>query len=244
VALLAFGWVLLLRYEVNKQARLLTASVQRESTREERARIARDLHDTLQQNLAGIMLQTNSAQKRLAHAPDRAAAALELVGNMARHSLEEVRCTVWNLRTAQLDQVELSEAVRQLLDYFEPPDHPPIRVVLPDAVCRLPGVILNHLLNFIREGVTNAIRHASPKTITVEIVRNQDRLDLKIADDGSGFDPARADGTNTNHFGLCGMRERAAKMKAQYHLTSTPGHGTTITLSVPLNETPNGKLRA
>lgn len=244
VALLAFGWVFLLRYEVNKQAGLLTASVQRESTREERARIARDLHDTLQQNLAGILLQANSAKKRLAIAPERAAEALDLAANMTRHSLEEVRCTVWNLRTAQLDQVELSQAVRQLLASFEPPDQPPIRVVLPDTACPLPGVILNHLLNFIREAVTNSIRHGAPKIIDVEILRNQDRLELKIADDGNGFDTTCADGANSNHFGLRGMRERAAKMKAQYHLTSAPGRGTTITLTVPLDEARAGGPRA
>jgi signal transduction histidine kinase len=234
LALLAFGWVALLRHEVRKQTHLLTESVQRESTREERARIARDLHDTLQQNLAAIMLQTNSARKRLAATPERAAEALELAANMARHSLEEVRCTVWNLRAAQLDQAELGEAVRELMASFGQLEKPALRLRLPERACRLPGVVLNHLLNFIREAVTNAIRHARPENITVQIAQTQAALEVTIADDGVGFDTTQANGASTNHFGLCGMRERVAKMKAHHQLTSAPGTGTTIKLTVPL----------
>ena len=236
LALLAFVWVALLRYEVGKQTNLLAASIQREGIREERARIARDLHDTLQQNLTGIMLQTNSAVKRLAVAPERAAEALELVRSMARHSLEEVRYTVLNLRAAELDHVELGQGVRELLASFGQPDSPEVRVVLPETACRLPGVILNHLLNFIREAVTNAIRHATASNIDVRIARNHEWLEVTIADDGKGFETTGTDHLNTGRFGLRGMRERALKMNAQYQLTSIPGRGTTVTLTLPLEE--------
>jgi signal transduction histidine kinase len=244
LALLALVWVALLRYEVGKRTHLLAASMQREGIREERARIARDLHDTLQQNLTGIMLQTNSAIKRLAVAPDRVAEALELVRSMARHSLEEVRYTVLNLRATELDYAELGQSVRELLASFGQPNPPKIRVVLPETACRLPGILLNHLLNFIREAVTNAIRHATASHIDVRIARNQELLEVMIADDGKGFETTGADPLNTGRFGLRGMRERALKMSAQYQITSIPGQGTTVTLTLPLGGNPvTGKPR-
>ncbi|MBN1362014.1 MAG: sensor histidine kinase [Sedimentisphaerales bacterium] len=236
LALLASVWVALLRYEVGKKSHLLATIMQREGIREERARIARDLHDTLQQNLTGIMLQTNSAMKRLAVAPDRAAEALELVQSMARHSFEEVRHTISNLRATELDYAELGPAVDELLTSFGQPNPPRIRVVLPETTCRLPGILMNHLLNFIREAVTNALRHASASNIDIRITRGHELLEVTIADDGKGFETNGTDHLNTGHFGLRGMRERALKMKARYQLTSIPGRGTTVRLTLPLSE--------
>jgi signal transduction histidine kinase len=141
-----------------------------------------------------------------------------------------------NLRSAELDYVELGQAVRELLASFGQPDPPKVRVVLPETACRLPGVILNHLLNFIREAVTNAIRHATAGNIDVRIARNHDLLEVTIADDGKGFETTGTDHLNTGRFGLRGMRERALKMNAQYQLTSIPGRGTTVTLNLPLEE--------
>ena len=117
-------------------------------------------------------------------------------------------------------------------------------MVLPETACRLPGILLNHLLNFIREAVTNAIRHATASHIDVRIARNQELLEVMIADDGKGFETTGADPLNTGRFGLRGMRERALKMSAQYQITSILGQGTTVTLTLPLGGNPaTGKPR-
>ena len=102
--------------------------------------------------------------------------------------------------------------------------------------CLINAAILNHLLNFIREAVTNAVRHATASKIDVRIARNHELLEVTIADDGKGFETTGTDHLNTGRFGLRGMRERALKMNAQYQLTSIPGRGTTITLTLPLEE--------
>ena len=148
-----------------------------------------------------------------------------------------------NLRASELDHAELGPAIRELLASFGQPDPPKVRLVLPETTCRLPGVTLNHLLNFIREAVTNAIRHADARNIAVQIAGNHESLEVKITDDGKGFETNRSEEVNGGHFGLRGMQERAVKIKAQYHVTSTPGKGTTVTLTLPLGEKANsGKL--
>jgi signal transduction histidine kinase len=141
-----------------------------------------------------------------------------------------------NLRAAELDHAELGQAVRELLASFGQLDPPQLRVVLPETACPLPGVILNHLLNFIREAVTNAVRHAAAKNVDVQIARNAAFLEVKIADDGRGFVTTGAGNLTLGHFGLRGMHERALKMNAQYQLASIPGGGTTVTLVLPLGQ--------
>jgi signal transduction histidine kinase len=90
-----------------------------------------------------------------------------------------------------------------------------------------------HLLRIGREAVTNAIRHANPSRVMVELVYEPESVSLKVTDDGSGFDPHAPGFVTGAHWGLASMRERAAQINARFNLTSSRGKGTALELIVP-----------
>jgi len=85
----------------------------------------------------------------------------------------------------------------------------------------------------IREALQNAVRHASPRHLSVDLRFERRRVEVVIDDDGCGFDPELAAASEGHHYGLIGMRERAAKMGGEIRITSAPGKGTKVHLRVP-----------
>ena len=98
----------------------------------------------------------------------------------------------------------------------------------------LPGFIAGNLLLPAQEAMTNAIKHAAPRSIRVGPACASRTLVLTVSDDGNGFDPARARGFQEGHFGLQGMRERANRLDGTLSIESSPGRGTAVTVELPL----------
>ena len=99
---------------------------------------------------------------------------------------------------------------------------------------RINPVAERNLLRILQEALTNAVRHAGICNIRVELRYAPDLLALRVHDDGSGFEPARARGTETGHYGLIGMRERAERIGGRLTLDSKPGAGTELRVEVPI----------
>lgn len=97
----------------------------------------------------------------------------------------------------------------------------------------LPGPVEHNLLRIAQEAITNALKHADPGTIAIALSYNPEAVSLRIQDDGCGFEANGPAAAKLGHFGLIGVRERARKMGAQLDLTSRPGQGTTIKVTVP-----------
>lgn len=199
----------------------------------ERTRIAREIHDTLAQGFAGISVQLELVARLLTKAPDAAKPHLDQARQLVRSSLDEARRSVWALRSQSLENSDLpsalNETVRQLLT------NTPIQwqVQVSGTYRQLSHVIEDHLLRIGQEAITNAIKHANALHLRVELSYVTDRVQLRVQDDGRGFDTTH--GSPDGHFGLVGMRERVAQMGGQLIINSRQNAGTEIIVEVPLS---------
>ena len=228
-----FLWGAMLRHKVREQTVFIAEQIEHERIAEERARIARELHDTLEQELVGIKMALDTAASRLDAAPEKARRSIDQARAMIRQSQAEARQSVWDLRAANLAQEDLDKALAELLTPLSQPDGTVVSVTT-NLNGRPPfdGVMKNHVLRIAQESVTNALKHAAADQVTVRLETGPDELELCVEDNGSGFDLAGESGKN-GHFGLIGMRERANKLNGRLLLKSEPGKGSTVRLLVP-----------
>jgi signal transduction histidine kinase len=239
----AVAWVLVLRRRVRAQTGIIRQQLERETVHEERARIARELHDTLQQELIGIGLQLDVAAAQLGEAPESAQRSLERARNMIRHSQDEARQSIWDLRSRALETGGLVCALNDLLPSMAIGSRACLDIVCHGQPCRLPRWFETNLLRIAQEAVANALKHAAPEHIRVEMDYGKDALKLCVSDDGCGFSAPGSISINAGHFGLLGMRERAEKISARLELHSRPGEGTIICVTAPIPAAANSVLK-
>src|SRR5438874_2488599 len=198
---------------------------------EERARIAREIHDTLAQGLTAIALNIESAMHRMDSRPEQARERLERALSMARENLEEARRSVLDLRTtSQLAGRPLSEALAALARTFTSDTGIAVRVQA-DGSLRLPIRTEAELFRIAQEALTNVRKHARARSVKVELRRRSHMVALSVKDDGHGFALREVHGDGQ---GLIGMRERARLLDGQLQIRSRQGEGTTVTARVPL----------
>ncbi|MEO8353013.1 MAG: sensor histidine kinase, partial [Chthoniobacteraceae bacterium] len=222
------GWAATLRRRVAQQTGEIREHLAREAVAQERVRIARELHDSVQQDLLGITMQLK-ATNRLLDEPDRARKALQLASAMVRRSQAETHRAIWDLRD-DTGQSNLVSTLREVLRGLSTDGSPNLEVRGEGDVRPLPTAIENHLLRIAQEAVTNALKHSGASVIQVELRYEPERLTLQVRDDGRGFDADHPPAAATGHFGLFGMRERATKIGADLRITSRPGAGTALHL--------------
>jgi signal transduction histidine kinase len=233
VTITAFAWVALLRLRVARQTSLIRNHLARETLYEERVRIARELHDSLEQDLLGISMQLNATDKLL-NQPERARESLLLAAAMVRRSQAETHRAVWDLRT---NSDGLVATLRQAVAALDPVTATRVEFDVRGTPRDLSAAAQNHVLRVALEAVTNALKHAAPTRIEIQLDFEPDRVTLSVRDDGRGFDDQRLPPPSSGHFGLFGMRERADKLQGELTIKSTVGQGTEIRLIVPSNET-------
>ncbi len=198
----------------------------------ERQRMARELHDTLAQGLAGLILQLEAASSHQASGrPDRAQEIVRQAMARARATLADARRVIDGLREGPAGPSDLSEAVREEVARFTTATGIPcaLDLALPAA---LPDAVHEHALRAVAEGLTNVARHARATQAWVRLSGADDRLEIQVRDNGIGFDPATA--VQAGHYGLLGMRERARLAGGKLEIASGPGTGTTLQLYLPL----------
>ena len=231
LALVAIVWAALLRRRVAEQTRIIGAQIERAAVKDERQRIARELHDTIEQELAGLSVQLRNARQRLAHAPDQAGTAIELAERMLRHCRNEARTSIRDLRSVALEQRGLRGALDELLAPLAAECGARFSLEVRGTPRNLAGPVEIHLLRIAQQAVANAVQHATPREIRAQLEYADDAVTLEIRDDGRGFDPAAP--PPRGHFGVVGIRERANKMHAALTIESAPGAGTTVRVVVP-----------
>ncbi len=232
--LIVMVWVVLLGRRLREQMALIRQKLRSGAVLEERNRIARELHDTLEQELAGITMQLDLAVDCFVQAPPVARQAMETARNMSRHSLVEARRSVWDLRCQLLEHGDLVSALTQVVRAPAGRDHHGLTVVVEGNPIRLPVPIEMNLLRIGQEAVANAIRHAQATHIAVELRYDPESVCLGVSDDGSGFQPDIS--ARSGHFGLLDMQERAQSMGCQLQIESQPGRGTRIWVRVPIGQ--------
>jgi signal transduction histidine kinase len=197
---------------------------------EERSRMAREIHDTLAQGFAGIALQLEAALYGSHSAVETAPVAMAL--HMARQSRREAHRSIAALRTLHTD-----ESLENMLGKVLRPQVAETKVKLSFSSRGTPQRLCSEsegqVLRIAQEVVANTIQHAGATRIAVSLLFDEGKLVMEIEDDGRGFDLARAPASEEGHFGITGMRERAASMKADVTILSGTG-GTKVTLTVPI----------
>jgi len=200
----------------------------------ERQRMARELHDTLSQGLAGLILQLEAANSHLTSGrTERAQAILQQAMARARDTLADARRAIGDLRQGVAIPEDFAEAVREEADRFSTATGIPCTLDL-GSLPSLPDDIREHALRVVSEGLTNVARHAQASQVWIRLASGGGCLEVEVRDDGVGFDPAAA-ATQSGHYGLLGIRERARLAGGTLIVESAPGKGAILRLSVPLN---------
>jgi len=243
VAVLAItlGWNWLLRRKVEQRSVQLAdemrarreAAVEFEATLRERQRLAADLHDTLEQGLTGIAFRVETMVVQHTKAQDNSE-NLERVRHLLSGVREDVRRSVWNLRADALEGHTLAEALQASADRLSGQSNLIVAVESDGTSRDLPDLIAGNLLLLAQEAMTNALKHGEPRSIFLRLVFAGDTLRLTVEDDGRGFDTAQMATPREGHFGIQGMRERVKRLGGIFEVSSAPGKGTRISVTVPI----------
>jgi signal transduction histidine kinase/ligand-binding sensor domain-containing protein len=200
---------------------------------EERARISRDLHDTLAQDFVGISTQLTAVAGALRENPDVAEQRLALARRMTQHGLTEARRSIMDLRMSALDGRDLPAAIDYVARTITAGSNIAVSVAAEPAAGPRDADRQQQCLRIVQEALANAMKHGRPTAIDLALRSRNGETILTVKDDGGGFDPDGAFSTGRGHFGLLGMRERARRMGGEVSVTSAPGQGTSVELRVP-----------
>ena len=198
---------------------------------DERARMARELHDQLGQQMTALRLTLETLK---AAALDRhdLRAQIEMLQEMARQLDADVAFRVRGLRSVVLETRGLAAALREYVGNWSQHFSVPLRLHTNVSGDRLPSEVEGTMYRVVQEALNNVLKHARAAHVDIALERHADHVSLIIEDDGVGFDPSTAIGAGG--VGLVGMRERAALIGADLQIESTAGRGTTVFVRVPL----------
>lgn len=195
----------------------------------ERQRMARELHDTLSQGLAGLILQLEAVDAHLTHnRTERAQAIVRQTMERARLTLTEARQVIDDLR--QTGVLDLEDGVHQAVERFQATTGFPCELEMV-IEANVPAASAEIALRAISEGLTNIARHARATRAWLRVYTRAGRLEIELRDDGVGFDPAAI---QPGHYGLLGIRERVRLAQGEFALDGRPGQGACLKLSLPL----------
>lgn len=197
----------------------------------ERTRLARDLHDTLEQTLSGIALRLKAAAKVAQDNPVASGEHLQTARNWLHQSQVDLRRSIWDLRSRELEQFDLARALRYSAEQLIEGSDITLKFETRGGAHRLSEIVEENLLRLAQEALTNIAKHARATQVAIELEFAPDATRLRIADNGVGFDEAAA--PRDGHFGLIGMRERGKRIGAKLAIHSAVGRGTTIAVAVP-----------
>lgn len=226
--------------------RLMHVERQFQAVLGERARIAREIHDTLAQGFVAVSVHLELVAQLMRSSADAAREQLERAQALVRSSLDDARTSIWELRGQGAEREDGHEdlAVRILKMAEEVAGRAKSKARVQMQVTGtnhpLDEDVERELGRIAREAVTNAVRHGDPENIAVRLEFAASLFGMEIRDDGRGFAGTPADGA-TGHFGLTGMRERASAIGAALTVESHAGEGTTVRVVLPQGEARNAE---
>lgn len=220
--------------EKRAQRRLRRAMRARfEAVLAERTRIARDMHDGLLQDLSGLALQLGAALPHVRTTPDAAADQLGRVLDEAQRVNRAARDAVLGMR-AEAGAADLVSAVHTEAQRVTAHGGLALSLRVSGPVRLVPSAVRDAAVSIVQEALTNVLKHARARAVRVSVAFRGTRLRVLVRDDGGGMNSARDSAAAPAHFGLVGMRERAASIGAELRISSAPGRGTSVRLDVPL----------
>jgi len=230
LAALSLIWIFVLRKQVKSQTELIGSQIEREVTVRERQRLARELHDTLEQNMGSLALQLTSAQRNHSMGKsERLEKCLTLAQKTLAYCQKESRESIYDLRRGGGDST--AEWHDELLLGEAEANGTKIESSTNGTPFPLETRTQHHVIKVIREASLNAIRHGKASLILVTHQYTNSELTVNITDNGCGFDSDAKQAKG--HFGIIGMNERAKRAKGSLTISSQPGSGATIILKIP-----------
>jgi signal transduction histidine kinase len=205
---------------------------------DERKRIARELHDETSQSLTALMVGLDTVHMASAQDVQKANHHLKSCKAIAETLLKNIHRLVADLRPSLLDDLGLLPAIAWYGEQRLKPLGIHFCMDENDLAVRLPASVETALFRIFQEAVTNIIRHAHAKSVTVRLARRDGTVVLIVCDDGQGFDPHSLEPTHLHGqgLGLRGMQERATILGGEFQLQTALGKGTVITISLPVVE--------
>jgi signal transduction histidine kinase len=200
-----------------------------EAQENERARLARELHDETGQALTSILLGLKTLEE--SNQTDESRAAVSDLRELVVSTLQDVRRLAVELRPASLDDFGLVPAIERLRDLVSEQSTVSMEVHSQLGDQRLPAETETALYRIVQEALTNVLKHADARRVTVSLRRSDKAVTLVVQDDGEGFDPASV---RDGGVGLLGMRERTALLGGRLTVESSNGAGTMLTVEIPI----------
>lgn len=214
--------------ELESAQRRLAEAHRRQGAAEERERLAREIHDTLAQGFASIVVLAEAARSGLESDPARSAQQLLSIERTARENLAEARVLVGSAPAGGVAPGSVARTLARTLDRFVQDTGLTVTADLPDLECDQQTRIA--LLRCTQESLANVRKHAAASTVGVVLARQQHGVELEITDDGRGFVVEESRG-----FGLDGMRKRLAELGGELTVTSSVGDGTRVLAFIPVD---------
>jgi signal transduction histidine kinase/ligand-binding sensor domain-containing protein len=225
-----FAGLAVLAYRI----RMATVRDRHAAILDERTRIARDMHDTLLQSLAGLAMQVQAAARKAARSGEESHRQLAKIAAEARRSLSEARDAVWDMRAEpEAREGGFAAMLERFVDQHTREAGVTSHLDLSGSWDEHPSAVLDALGRVVQEAVRNAILHGGASEITVAGHSSAKGIRLSIEDNGKGFAVDASRSALGGHWGLLGMRERAERIGGTLALESQPGKGTRICVEVP-----------
>ncbi|HHV5889018.1 TPA: sensor histidine kinase [Streptococcus agalactiae] len=225
---------------LSKKMNLMTASLQskensrilksQEIVKQERKRIARDLHDTVSQDLFAVsMVLSGIAQNVSQLDVDQVGSQLLAVEEMLQHAQNDLRILLLHLRPVELENKTLSEGFKMILK--ELTDKSDIEVVYHESILTLPKKIEDNIFRIGQEFISNTLKHSQASRLEVYLNQTENELQLKMIDNGIGFD---MDSVYDLSYGLKNIEDRVEDLAGNLQLLSQPGKGVAMDIRLPL----------
>ncbi len=194
----------------------------------ERNRIAREIHDTLAQGFVAVSLQLELLSRKLSAAPDDVKSLISQTRELVQSGLEEARRSIWELRSQGAESSDFRSRLSRMAGDTAKRAGLQLKFNVLGTYRALPEKIEDEMLKIAQEAATNTARHAQAKILKIDLAYEEKKFRMTISDDGHGFSAPSGVVGPDGHFGLRGMRERAAQIGAEFDVKSTPGAGTQI----------------
>jgi two-component system, NarL family, sensor histidine kinase YdfH len=220
----------------NQQLTQYAAQVEDLTIASERQRMARELHDTLSQGLAGLILQLEAVDAHLAN--NRREKAQAIIANamvQARATLADARRAIDDLRRPSPD--DLDAALRQEVSQFTGATGIPVELHSSQTP-PLPESVKETVLRAVAEALTNIAQHARAGQVEIGVQVKEEQLSVTVQDDGGGFEPSAIP---SGHYGILGIQERVRLVNGSFQIKSEPDRGTTLIIHIPLSPLPSGE---
>ena len=199
----------------------------------ERTRIAREIHDTLLQGLAGIAVQIDGISRQPQLSPDGTKQRLDKIRLMVGRYIRETRSSIWLLRSESLEERDLPTLIRDRVEDLCTGAPICLKLDVVGRPARLQNDVTCEVIPLVNEAVLNVLKHAGASELHVTLRYQHDGLAIQVSDNGCGFDPSTRTIDGRTGFGLIGMEERAKRIGAVLKVSSAVGRGTQIDLIIP-----------